>query len=114
GGGMAIAIGDLGHAGAVGDAEAIDANDPAFLIGNRGDILWRAHLAGATGMVGAFAMLADEGVNLTIRLHVFAGLDFASGVFLHDRLLEQFAGEAHAGAEFLPVIGMGHVVEQDL
>ena len=58
-------------------------------------------------------MLADEGVDLRIGLNCASRLDFRPGVFQHGGLLEQFAGEADAGAELLPVIGMGHVIEQN-
>ena len=108
-----IAVGDLRNDGTVGHAQAIDADDAAFMIDDGGHVLGRAHLAGAAGVIGAFAMLADEGVDLRIGLHIASGLYFTPGVFLHGGLLEQFAGEADAGAELLPVIGMGHVIEQN-
>jgi hypothetical protein len=58
-------------------------------------------------------MFADEIVQVLVALHVIARLDLLAAIRGEGLLAEDFAGQPDAGAEVLPVLFVGHVVEQD-
>ena len=64
-------------------------------------------------MIGALHLRANEGIDLLVRLHVRARLDFAAAIAIEGRLREDLAGQAHAGAHLGPIIGLAQVIEQD-
>ena len=50
-------------------------------------------------------------IDLLIGLDIFTGLDFRATEFVECFLAKNFAREAHAVAEFLPILGVAHIVE---
>ena len=65
-------------------------------------------------MIGALGVLADESVNLVVGLNVRTRLNLVFDEGSERRLLENLARQTHAGAKFLPIVGVGHVIERDL
>ncbi|ENN86115.1 hypothetical protein RHSP_32539 [Rhizobium freirei PRF 81] len=111
--GVQIAVGDVREDRAVGDTQAIHADDAGIGIDDRHRIVLRAHLAGAAGVIGALQMFAQEGIDLIVGLNICPRLDFSAAIVVESLLPEDLAGEAHAMAELLPVFRMAHIVEAD-
>ncbi len=65
-------------------------------------------------MVGGFDVFADHVVQFIVGLGLRTGLNFLPGEGGEGGLGKDFAREADAGAEVLPVLIVGHVVEEDL
>ncbi len=82
----------------------VDADHAALRVDHRAGIVGPAHPAGAAGVVGAFGVVAHEGVDLVVALHVRAGLQFAGRVARQRGLREDAAREADGGAEIDPVL----------
>ena len=108
-----IAIGDARKDRAVGQAQPLDPDHPAVRIDHGHRVVGAAHLAGAAGMVGALGMLADDSVELVIALRLSARLDFLATVGRKGLLRENLARQTDAGAKILPILVMGHVVEDN-
>src|SRR5688572_29939522 len=64
-------------------------------------------------MVGAFGMAANVGVDMLIGGGGFARLNLTALISGESGLGENFACEVHAGSKFLPVVGVGHIIELD-
>ncbi len=64
-------------------------------------------------MVRGFGMFTNELIQLLVRLHFNAWADFTTAIRIQRRLLHDFAGEADAIPELLPVLLGGHVVEKN-
>ncbi|MNL60405.1 hypothetical protein D3C87_1842100 [compost metagenome] len=58
-------------------------------------------------------MLAQERIDLFVRLHAGARLDFRPAEFVEGLLAEDLARQPHAMAEFFPVFRVAHIVEAD-
>ena len=58
-------------------------------------------------------MFAEKVVQLDVILDLRSRLQFTLQVRLERLLPEDFAGQADAAAEVLPILGVGHVVELD-
>jgi len=84
--------------------------------GIRGDhsLVIHTHLAGAGRVIGAFNGLANKGINLFVRLNLSAGLNLQPTVFVHCRLVDDIACQAHAVTEALPIVFVLQIVELDL
>src|SRR5918994_2822856 len=67
-----VAVGHTRKDRGIGDPQPLDANDPAFRADHAQWIINPSHPAGATGMIGAFGMLADERVELVVGLDMDA------------------------------------------
>ena len=68
-GGVEVAVGDPWEDRAVGDPQGIDADHAAFGIDDGAQIVLAAHPAGAAGVIGAFGVIADEVVEVTVEDH---------------------------------------------
>ena len=99
-----VAGGDQRHDRRVDHPQAFHAMHPALPI-DHGHVVG-AHPARAGRMVRGFAMLADELVQLGIGLEIDAGADLPPAIGVQRLLLDDLAGDADAGAEFLPVLGL--------
>ena len=64
-------------------------------------------------MIGAFGVLADEGVEFVVGLDRRARLDFLAPIGVECGLAENLARDADAVAEIDPVLRVGHVAEAD-
>ena len=64
-------------------------------------------------MIGAFNLLADEGIDSVIVTGILARCPFGADIGGEGGLGEDFPREADAGAELQPIVGMGHIVEAD-
>lgn len=106
GGAVEIAVGDLRHDGGVSDAQVFDTDDAAFGVYHSCGVMGCAHFASAGGVIGAFAVLADEVVDVSIRLNCATGLDFFGAERLKRFLRNDLTGVPDAGAKLRPVIGM--------
>ena len=64
-------------------------------------------------MEGGFGVVTHELVQLFVGLAFDARADFAPTVFVQRRLVHDLTGDADRVAELLPVLLVGHIVEQD-
>ena len=76
-------------------------------------IVGPAHAAGAAGMIGTFRMFTDHRVKILVRLGLGARLQFLAAIGGKGLLPKDFARQADAAAEILPVFLRAHVVEED-
>ena len=108
---VGIAIGHAREDRAVGHPQSRDTDHPGFRINHGHGIARIAHLAGPAGVIGAFCVFTNDGIKLCVALDGIARLDFLAAIRIKGRLGKDFAGEANAGTEILPVLGVGHVIE---
>ena len=64
-------------------------------------------------MIGALDLLADERIDLLVRLHLGARLQLAPAVAIESALGKDLARQAHAGAHLDPVVGLAQIIEAD-
>ncbi len=64
-------------------------------------------------MEGGFGVVAHELVQLLVGLALQPRADLAAAVLVQRRLVHDLARDADRVAELLPVLLVGHVVEQD-
>ncbi len=83
----------------------------AFAVDHRHFVV--AHLAGTARVEGGFGVVAHELVQLFVGLAFDARADFTTAILVQRRLVHDLAGDADRVAELLPVLLVGHVVEQD-
>ena len=108
-----VTIGHLRKDRAVSDAQAFDPDHPTFGVNHRQEVILGPHPARATGVIGAFGMVADKAVQLGIRLQVKAGLNGGFDVGFHRRLVENLTRQADHLPEIGPIARVGHIVELD-
>ena len=112
--GVEVAVGDAREDRAVGDAQALDADDAALGVDHRQRVVAAAEAGGAAGVVGALDLLADEAVELVVARSAAApGWISLAGVGAEGGLGEDLAGQPDAVAEVAPVLRVRHVVEAD-
>src|SRR5690625_186422 len=108
-----VAADDVRHDGGVDDPQAFQAVDARGAIDHRRGIALRAHAAATAGVIGAFRLLADEGVDLCVALDARSGRQLGSAVGVEGLLGEDLAGQTDGFAHFLPVVLGPHIVEED-
>ena len=64
-------------------------------------------------MEGGFSVVTHKLVQLFVGLALNARADFPSTVFIQRRLVHDLTGDADRIAKLLPVLFVGHIVEQD-
>ena len=90
-----IAVGDAREDRGIGDAQAVDADDAAFRIDHAHRVVGAAHAAGAARVIGAFGMLADEGVELVVASATcLPGRDLPAAKGVEGRLARRSRGSA--------------------
>src|SRR3989344_298236 len=96
----------------VDDPQALDAMHPQLGIHYRHVVL--AHAARTTGVVSAFEVVTDKGVEVFIAGHQRSGSDFAVAETVHGFLADDLPGQTDAAAEAFAVLFALQVVEANL
>src|SRR5690606_8430453 len=86
-----IAVGDAWEDRTVGYPQTLHADHARLRIHHRKGIVGATHAAGAAGVISAFHMLANKGVELFVALDLRTRRDFAAAVRLERVLPEDFA-----------------------
>ena len=108
-----VAVWNLRKDAAVSQSQIIDPYDPRFWIHHSQWIIWRAHPARAARMIGAFHMVRNKPVQVTVALQCRPRLNFVFHKGLERVLCKNLSGEPYTGAKLLPIAGLRHIVKQD-